>query len=209
MAIHVLQNAEVRVGVPSWCPNDQIDQFIRERLDWIVKALYEAQQKGTGFGIDPRLDYYEGEMHQYLGKPYALRLINCSRNSVGIEAGKLTVRTRQAENKNHVRRLIDAWYRKEALLHFPVFLDQWFELANHNFSVSALTVRKMKSRWGSCGKDGAICLNTRLMQKPPLLIEYVMMHELCHLQHFNHSAKFYDLMQQLMPDWRSREEMLN
>lgn len=212
MAIYVLQDGEVKVGVPSWCPNDQIDQFIRERLDWILETLNESLPPGPGstpgIGSITRLNYLDGEMHQHLGEFYPLRLVRSSRNGVGIESGQLVVRTRQKENKNHVRKLLDAWYRKESLSRFPVLLDQCVESVEYSFSVSALTVRKMKSRWGSCSKDGVICLNTRLIQKPVDLIEYVMMHELCHLTHFNHSRDFYELMDQLMPDWRVKEKLL-
>lgn len=69
-------------------------------------------------------------------------------------------------------------------------------------------VRKMRSRWGSCSHKGAITINSLLIQAPPICIDYVILHELCHLQEFNHSPRFYALMDQVMPEWRAHRQYL-
>jgi len=72
-----------------------------------------------------------------------------------------------------------------------------------------LTIRQMQRRWGSCTPEGKIILNLRLIQVPKLYIDYVIMHELCHLKEHNHSHRFYALLDRVMPDWRTKREDLN
>ena len=67
----------------------------------------------------------------------------------------------------------------------------------------------MKTRWGSCTPDGKIILNLKLIQVPKVYIDYVIMHELCHLKEHNHSQRFYDLLNRIMPDWIKKREQLN
>lgn len=72
-----------------------------------------------------------------------------------------------------------------------------------------LTIRRMKTRWGSCGRSGRILLNPRLLQAPLDLIDYVVVHELCHLKEHNHSKRYYALLDAAMPDWRDRRKRIN
>ncbi len=72
-----------------------------------------------------------------------------------------------------------------------------------------LTIRHMKTRWGSCSRHGRILINLRLIQAPLELIDYVIVHEVCHLKEHNHSKRYYLLLDTAMPDWRERRERLN
>jgi predicted metal-dependent hydrolase len=72
-----------------------------------------------------------------------------------------------------------------------------------------LTIRRMKSRWGSCGANGAVTLNLKLIQVGKPLIDYVIVHELCHLVEHNHSKRYYALLDRMLPDWRTRRQRLN
>jgi predicted metal-dependent hydrolase len=77
-----------------------------------------------------------------------------------------------------------------------------------NIDFPELEIRQMKKRWGSCGKSGAIILNTELVKAPLFCIDYVIMHEICHLKNRSHDYKFYKLLETHMPDWKVRKERL-
>jgi predicted metal-dependent hydrolase len=78
-----------------------------------------------------------------------------------------------------------------------------------NIPYPPLSIRQMKSRWGSCTASGPIILNLTLIQVPKDLIDYVVIHELCHLKEHNHSAAFYALLERVLPDWEDRRTRLN
>ncbi|MCF8081344.1 MAG: M48 family metallopeptidase, partial [Desulfobacterales bacterium] len=118
--------------------------------------------------------------------------------------------TRNPKHRSKVKTAVDSWYRTRAqdLLHR--YLAKCYEVASrHGVQKPLLSVRRMKRRWGSCTPKGRITLNTRLVQVPVHCIEYVIMHELCHLKEANHSKAFYSLLTRCQPDWRIRKEALN
>ena len=110
-----------------------------------------------------------------------------------------------------VQTLVEEWYRTQAKRVLPERLEAMLP----RFSRIALptepqlSIRKMSSRWGSCTEAGVITLNLKLMQVPKVYIDYVIVHELCHLVEHNHSQHFYRLLDRMMPDWRARRERLN
>lgn len=204
MAIHVLRGGVVEVRAPLKCPNDEIDFFIRSRLDWIQNAREEM------FKLPPKPErqYLQGELQPYLGSLYRLHLIESRRHSVEPIGDQLMVGSTDPGDNQKTRDIIHKWYKQEALSMFPHRVRLCLEVLDGNPDIPPITVRKMKSRWGSCSRNGRICLNSMLVQKPIDAIDFVIMHELCHLTHFNHGAGFYNLMDQLMPDWRVRESKL-
>jgi Predicted metal-dependent hydrolase len=80
--------------------------------------------------------------------------------------------------------------------------------ARHGFVVRRITIRNQRSRWGSCSRSGAISLNWRLIQTPPFVSDYILLHELAHLKHLNHSAHYWAEVARVCPDWRAAEKWL-
>jgi predicted metal-dependent hydrolase len=109
-----------------------------------------------------------------------------------------------------LQRLVLAWYRERAC---QVFAHR-LAVLRRDPRIAALGrpgtlgVRRMRRRWGSCFRDGRITLNIELLAEPLPLVDYVIVHELCHLREHNHSPRFYRLMDEVMPDWRTRREAL-
>jgi hypothetical protein len=106
--------------------------------------------------------------------------------------------------------LMQQWYKSKAKEVFPNIVNPVIRRFRsvYNAAPAKITVKSMKSRWGSCSSRGSVSLNSKLVQAPPRCIEYVMVHELCHLIHFNHSKDFYTLLAEIIPDWKERKKEL-
>jgi predicted metal-dependent hydrolase len=109
------------------------------------------------------------------------------------------------KDKNKAKELVEKWYLKKANDKLYQIAKPLFDnfISNHNFSLFTfhLSLRNMPTRWGSCTPKGKIILNPELIKAPKGCIEYVIIHELCHLVHHNHTQKFIDLQTKEMKDW--------
>ena len=104
---------------------------------------------------------------------------------------------------------MDRWYREKAEeLFAKIFLESWRFFKKRGVKKPILKLRRMKARWGSLSTEGRMTLNLNLIQADKECIEYVIFHELCHLYHYNHSADFYKLLSNKMPDWLRRKKKL-
>ena len=113
-------------------------------------------------------------------------------------------------NTEKVKELLTEWYRRQARRIFQERLDACFAKVRFlELDYPELTLRQMETRWGSCTPEGTIILNLRLIQVPKLYIDYVIIHELCHLKEHHHGRRFYELLNRVMPDWQSKREKLN
>jgi predicted metal-dependent hydrolase len=139
-----------------------------------------------------------------------LKVIEDVVQRVVLSRGYLTVFVKQAENKTRVAALIEQWYRTQAERVFAERLEACLaRVESLGIGRPELRIRAMKTRWGSCTAKGCILLNPKLIQMPKDLIDYVVLHELCHLKELNHSSAFYALLGRVLPDWLERRQKLN
>jgi len=209
MAIHVHPDSRVTVVAPMRSKLPLVEEFVARRAAWIAKhqAAYER------FWIErPAKKYVNGESHEYLGRSYRLKVeqLEQGRERVEIERGRITIQVRDKDDPGKVQRRLTKWYRQQAGNRFEHRLDIWMERFERlGVSRPEIRIRRMKSRWGSCSPAGRITLNLKLIELSPDYIDYVLVHELCHLLEHNHSSDFYDLQERVMPEWRERREELN
>ena len=173
---------------------------------WIIEQRYF-------FGLFlPRLPekrYVSGETFCYLGKRYRLKVISSNQEKVVLKRGVILVNTKDRTNSKQIKKLLYRWYRQRAEIKFGERLDLCHNtIKKHGVKLPTVQIRRMKKRWGSCSKHGAIILNTELVKAPSHAIDYVVMHELCHLKHYNHGKAFYKLLNRVMPDWSKRKKRL-
>lgn len=111
------------------------------------------------------------------------------------------------ENETLAKPLLQQWLHEQAKEIFPAIIAPLLEKFSDRYRVSPakITIKWMKSRWGSCSAKRSISLNSRLIMASPRCIEHVFAHELCHLVHMNHSKSFYDTLSEFMPDWKERK----
>jgi predicted metal-dependent hydrolase len=207
LAINVHPDLRVSVVAPEDTDIETIKTKVRKRANWILRQQRELD---LYLPHTPPRQYVSGETHRYLGRQYRLKIVSDDQERVKLERGYLYVFTREKADRERVRTLVDGWYRKQAKRVFQerleALLPRFDKLA---LPSPRLVIRQMQLRWGSCTESGTISLNLKLMQVPKASIDYVIVHELCHLVEHNHSRRFYQLLDRVMPDWRTRRRQLN
>lgn len=207
IAISVAPDLRVTVTVPPDTPLDSIEARVRQRAAWIVRQQRDLEQY---LPATPPRQYRSGETHRYLGRQYRLKVIQNTPDAVQRTRGWLYVSTPHTSDRAHVQALVQGWYHTEAEQVFGERLDAMLpRFAQHGITRPAVIIKPLQARWGSCAGAGAITLNVRLMQVPATCIEYVIVHELCHLVEHNHSTRFYALLDRMLPDWRARRQTLH
>ncbi len=112
-------------------------------------------------------------------------------------------------NTERIKQLLEGWYKEQAKKKFKQRLALCGKkLEKYGITTPNISIRKMSKRWGSCSKHGKVILNVQLIKAPSHCIDYVIMHELCHLKYYNHSKAFYKLLNLVLPDWQLRKKRL-
>ena len=182
------------------------DLAVKKRARWIYEQLRDFRQQLEH--VTPRR-YVSGESHLYLGKQYLLKVIVAPSSVQGVKLlrGKLEVSVRKPGPET-VKAQLTQWYRTRARELFAKRLDAMLEQALWVVDRPPLRLLNMQTQWGSCSPNGRITLNPHLVKAPRECIDYVCLHELCHLVFMDHSKDFWALVGKFCPDWRGiREEM--
>lgn len=198
-------NGEVKVSAPMLITDGEIADFIKSKKEWILKKQKLISDKD----IKAPLKYDNGETHYLWGKEYKLQLIKNDRVEhplVDYEKSIIYLPIPKRSTIKKREKTLDELYRAELQKAIPQTLDKCTRIVGR--TPTDVKVRKMKN-WGNCKQDGRITLNSNLAKKDPICLEYVMIHELCHLIEFNHSKKFKKLMDEYCPKWKEIKKRLN
>jgi len=207
--LRVVVNPDLAVTVyaPRRAAIRDIEKAVTQKAHWIAKTLDKVEAYHP---LPSPKKYISGETFVYLGRQYRLKVVEGESQPAKLSGRYLRVWTLDRNDKEGVKKCVEQWYREHARSTFKRYLVKCLAVTSrHGVPAPTLCVRSMKRRWGSCAASGRITLNVRLVQVPAHCIEYVIMHELCHLRHHNHSPSFYRLLTRCQPDWRSRKETLD
>jgi len=206
LGIKVHPDKSVHVIAPVDTEEKIIKEKIRTKAAWILKQ----QDFFLSFHpLTPPRRFVSGETHLYLGKQYKLKLKESLKEEVKLVGGLLTVFVNDKADKKKVELLLKAWYKSKANIHFEALFNQLVPLSKPFYKGEPiLKYRWMKKRWGSCDENGGIHLNFELIKAPKKCIEYVILHELCHLAHLNHSRAFWQLLNKVSPGWQKSKSEL-
>jgi predicted metal-dependent hydrolase len=207
LAITVHPDLSVTVKAPEGTDLAEIEAKVRKRATWILQQQRDLERYLPH--LPPR-QYVSGETHRYLGRQYRLKVIEDGAESVKHGRSYIYVSTGDKSDTERIKGLLDDWYRAHAKQVFAERLAACYPKVEHlGIAYPDLIIRVMKSRWGSSSPLGKITLNVKLIQVPKAYIDYVIFHELCHLKEPNHSQRYYELLDRVLPDWRDRREKLN
>jgi predicted metal-dependent hydrolase len=206
LGISVLPDSSVIVRVPYRTSGKTIIRMVEEKSDWIIRHRdnFINQHRNK-----PGRSYTNGSTHLLRGNPYILNISESRRKFVKFNGGSIEIGIENTGDEDAVRKLLRKAYKIEATAHIPVIFKSILEKhSNLSFKPTELVIRSMKRRWGSCSNMGKITLSSELIRLSDRYIEYVIVHELCHLRHHNHGPRYYQLLSELFPEWKSvRKEM--
>lgn len=195
----------VRVAAPLRLDDDAVRLAVIQRLAWIRKQRTRLQSADR----QSQREMVTGESHYLWGIRYRLKVIEQpGRARLSVSGKRLELRVPVGTSAEQRRRVLDRWYRAQLKATIPALIVTWEPIIGR--TVPAWTIRRMKTKWGSCNREtGHLWFNVELAKKHPDCLEYVIVHEMTHLFERNHTERFTTLMDQHLPDWRSRRDQLN
>jgi len=206
LGITVNPDTTVVVRAPEKAGYNQILSKVQNRARWILKQIDYFE---SFLPVTPPREYVSGETHLYLGKQYKLKVTSGDNESVRLLRGQIIVITSNRNDPNRVKKLLIKWYKKHTTRHFEKKFNEIITRSGFNVDgKSTLAIKRMSKRWGSCTPGGKIIVNPEIIKAPSKCIEYVFIHELCHIKHPHHGKEFYSLQEKMMPDWKRWKDRL-
>lgn len=205
LGLQVHPDCTVHAIAPTDATEAEIIKRVKQRAGWILK---QQDHFASFLPHTPERKYVNGETHRYLGRQYKLKAVQAATNQVRVYRGCIEVHSTELA-PGPIGKLLEQWYKAKAKEVFVSLLAELIDkIPRFQNRQLSLHVKAMPTRWGSCSPSGRITLNTELVKAPKACIEYVIIHELCHLIYPNHNKKFYRLLSALMPDWEKWKERL-
>jgi predicted metal-dependent hydrolase len=207
LEIAVEPDASIVVTAPIDASIEAIEEKIKKRAGWIIR---QQRYFGQYLPRTPEKRFVAGETHLYLGRQYRLKIGAGLKNTVKLARGYINVTSVRPNNAEATRELVERWFLDRACQKFRERLEASMLRfpEPEAFRPAGLIVRQLEMRWGSMSPRGRLMLNRRLIHAPTDAIDYVITHELCHIEEPNHSSSFFSLLGRVMPDWEKRKERL-
>jgi len=203
------EKPELILVIPRYALSMQINSFIRKQTPWIEKhwdqALKKVQRR-------PKRQCKDGDVYFYFGETLSLKLIPSVRwrPKIRVNGSNLEITLHKAttlpDGKKAIKKAVQEFYKKKAeeVIHDRL---QFFN-EHYNLKYNRITFRNQKTRWGSCSSAKNLNFNYRLMMAPIEIIDYVVVHEMCHLKYMNHSAAFWKFVAEKMPNHKELRKWL-
>lgn len=207
ISIHVDPNGDVLVDAPVMVSDTAIRVAVKKRARWIQGHVASFRQSGA---LALPREYVSGESFMYLGRRYRLKVIAVDPQAAGVRlwGGYIEIRV-TAKQPGVVRAALEHWLRARAKIVLGDRLEAVCSRLRWVHGTPNTRFQAMKVQWGSCSPQGRLTLNPFLVKAPKECIDYVLLHELCHIQEHNHSARFYRLLDRHLPEWRLRKLRLD
>ena len=198
-------DGRIQVSAPNRTTLRVIQDFVRSKRDWILRQRKTVAEQAANRSAT----FENDEIHYVWGKPLRLQIIE-SPDTCGMEptSDRLLMHVLPGTNRLRRKTMLDKWHTEQLARALPGLIKKWEPLIG--VSVARVSVRPMKTRWGSCSiKSRRIRINTELAKRPPECLEYIIVHEMVHLLEPSHNKRFAALMNGFMPDWKNYRTLLN
>jgi predicted metal-dependent hydrolase len=202
IGITVDRDGSLIVSAPADCAETDLVAFAYEKRNWIYKKLAE---KDLLLSPRPTREFVTGEGFAYLGRSHRLLLRDLAPSTVKLERGRLVMQRDLAVSPRAASAIVD-WYRARALRWLPKRVKPWAERMGVRPSV--VDVRDLGYRWGSLGKNDRVNFHWATIQLSPVLIDYVIVHELAHVHEPHHTPEFWQRVDRAMPQFQRSKETL-
>jgi len=201
----LIRDGKVIVKVPRSISDNRVIDFINSKEDWILKKLKEVEEKSV-----KEKKFVSGEVFKILGNNYILNVErgDFKKSIVNMENGFINVFVNKDSSVDKIKDLIDKMYYKLAIVVVNKSVDMWRGVIN--IAPNVVVIKKLKTAWGKCNSKGKITINPDLMKYDQRVVDYVVLHEFCHLRYMNHSKDFWNMVSKYMPDYKLlRNELKN
>ncbi|MCL1130670.1 M48 family metallopeptidase [Shewanella sairae] len=193
----------VSVVVPKALDIERIQQLVADKYLWIIQkiALHEASKPASD------REFISGEAYAYLGRNYRLKVVAGAYSPVKLIQGRLVATLPDGvKRSNLVRDAVIRWYKLNALRKIKEKVRRYSKVMG--LEPKSIGIKTFKSRWGSCSPKGELDFNWVIVMAPNRVVDYVVIHELCHLKQLDHSPKFWKEVERVMPDYAEHKEWL-
>jgi hypothetical protein len=199
MSLQVTKDADVVMRMPSLMPEFMAKKFWQKNFDWVDKQLKKRQKE---LQENPPRSFSHGEEFYYLGNKVRLHIVEAQWKPLEFK-DHFYISKRFTDN---AKGLLKIWYESEAFKVISKRVRHYAE--QHNWKYQQIRLSNAETRWGSCSSRGTMRFSWKLVMAPLAVIDYVVVHELAHLKHLNHSSKFWREVEQMMPVYRVHRRWL-
>ena len=207
--LRIHKNGGIYVSANKLVPPTQVDAFVANKSTYIFNTTARFEELAQ-YAPRPK-QYVSGETFYAQGRGLRLNVSQNLKEMVYSDGIYIYLQIKNPDDYVKKQRMVTKYLDQQCRMIFGEVLSEIYPVfQKYGVTVPTLRIRKMETRWGSClAKKGIITLNKRLLEAPRNCIEYVVMHELCHFVHPNHSKQFYGFLTMLMPDWKERKTALD
>lgn len=203
LSLEIKQDGTINVLSPNGVDRNFIINAVKDKGDWILKKLEELKIKNK-----LERNYETGDMFMYLGKEYKLQVVvdkTVTRADVKLKGEFITI-TVNSNNKEYIKQNLKLWFADETLKIVKDRVNYYSKYFKDK--VRAIKIKDQKTRWASCTYKNEILFNLRCSMAPIEIIDYVVVHEMCHMEHRNHSKDFYNAVGKIIPDYKEKIKWL-
>ena len=204
ISLQIKQN-QIILRSPQFTPKVILKAFALSKINWLRKH-HQRQEENPCI----KREYKDGEIWHLFGKPFSLHIESGQKSNLYFNHEnnelQITVGSRVKNTKSFIQQKLTAWYKATALEYLE---NRAPELAEEmQLDYKSIAARDYKARWGSCSSQGQLSFNWRIFMAPTSVIDSVIVHELAHLKHFNHSKQFWQLVYSIYPDYKNQHDWL-
>lgn len=192
---------ELQVSLPEGVPLTLVENMILRKEKWILESLSKVKMVKKN-----QVEYKTGDILNIFEKKFTLIVNESERDSILFRDNKLYLFTKSPNDREHKKDMVNYWYREQGKIILGEILKNYLQLTKKR--INKFTIKTLKRNWGSCEVYRKnINLNSELLKQSRKFAEYVVLHEVAHLEHPNHSKSFYDYVERFMPDWKKRSKL--